>query len=226
MPRSRAMAFLSQNAFERPIKSIRALTATKLGDAAARRRKPANPRLTSRPDPAAAVRRCGVCGVTTVKDFGRRRHRDFQHEVVAVQTKQRLAPLQGFGSVHSLALQVLFSGADWGGRFASASSASVLPFVFNRLARTVEPLPPVAASAGPATVRPDRRPPDCRGALRRMRPSAVSTSYLVRIAPVFEHRRRDRHFGGASARCRPTHRRCLAPPEGVASEASHRPVHP
>src|SRR5215467_12732630 len=48
----------------------------------------------------------------------------------------------------------------------------------------------------------------------------------ARIAPVFEHRRRDRHFGGASARCRPTHRRCLAPLEGVASEASHRPVHP
>src|SRR6516164_7863654 len=37
---------------------------------------PANPWLISPPDPAAPVRRCGVCGVTRG-----------QHEVVAVQTK-------------------------------------------------------------------------------------------------------------------------------------------
>jgi hypothetical protein len=80
-------------------------------------KKPTNPRLTSRPDPAAAVRRRGVRrdNWSRISAGGGTE----ASEVVAVQTK-----VDTSGSRH---LQ----------------------------GRTVEPLSRVAASAGPATVRPD-----------------------------------------------------------------------
>ena len=48
---------------------------------------------------------------------------------------------------------LVFSGADWGGRFASAPSAAVPALDFNGLARTVGALPRPLPSASLATVR-------------------------------------------------------------------------
>ncbi len=83
-----------------------------------------------------------ACDATGDRGRRRRRRGCLQHQIVAIDPSSMpaaRAALQGLGRAHSRALQpaAVFSGADWGGRFASAPSAAVPPLVFNGLARTV-----------------------------------------------------------------------------------------
>jgi hypothetical protein len=64
----------------------------------------------------------------------------------------------GFGALGQQRLQPgapVFSGADWSGGFASASSAAVPALVFKELALTVRAWPLPLPSAASATVRTD-----------------------------------------------------------------------
>src|SRR5262245_34024033 len=94
-----------------------------------------------------------------IEHVGWRRNRRLQHQIVTIDhyaDARGPRQLENFGGAHSRALQPgapVFSGADWGGGFASASSAAVPALAFNGLARKVAPLPLPLPSAWPATVR-------------------------------------------------------------------------
>src|SRR5208282_540265 len=116
------------------------------------------PAVTARPEQrydASLVTRQGV------EQSGRRRHGRRQRQIVAVEPKFNpggASRLQGFDRAQSRALQPpipVFSGAEWGGRFASAPSAAFLVLDFNELARTVGTGPSPLPSASLATVRRD-----------------------------------------------------------------------
>src|SRR5690606_17864190 len=87
---------------------------------------------------------------------GRRRGGGVQREGIPIDADANAGiarRLEGLDGAHSRTLQPVFSCADWGGRLASAPSASVSPSEINGLARTVAPRSPAEPSATGPTVR-------------------------------------------------------------------------
>src|SRR5262249_24706178 len=90
-----------------------------------------------------------------IEDGGRRRLGRFQHQIVAVNMEfdtGGASRFQGLDRAHRRALQLFAPdslGADWGGRFASASSAAVPGLDFNGLAQAVGTDPPLRSTASP-----------------------------------------------------------------------------
>src|SRR5262249_29895029 len=97
-----------------------------------------------------------------IEHRGRRCRRCVQHQVVAIESEFHTGSagcLESLGRGHSRVLQPgapVFSGADWGGGFASAPSAAVPALFFHGLVRTGGAMPLPLPSASRATVRIDR----------------------------------------------------------------------
>src|SRR5262249_35284774 len=115
-----------------------------------------------RPAAAAGAQQRHDLGLVTgerIEHRGRRCRGCLQRKVIAIECEfytGGAGRLESLDRAHSRVLQPgapVFSGPDWGGGFASGSSAAVQALSFKGLARTVGALPLPLPSAASATVR-------------------------------------------------------------------------